>query len=74
MNELVSPVVFKWSITLITFAAAGTWFVYDALKLYWLRRADRKDPVIRDKQFGYAMGVVIGGIGVLGLLLYHGVL
>ena len=31
------------------------------------------DPVIRDKHFGYVMGIAIGVIGVLGCLKFHGV-
>jgi hypothetical protein len=71
---LVSPEVFKWALTLITGLVAGTWLVYDALKLFWLRKQDGSDPVIHDKRFGYGCGVIIGIIGVTGCLRFHGVI
>jgi len=71
MNELVSNTVFVWFMSLFTGLVAGTWFIYDALKLYWLRGADGRDPTVHDKRFGYSMGVLIGAIGVLGVLKYH---
>jgi hypothetical protein len=46
------------------------WFVYDAIKLVRLRP---DDPKLHDKRFGYAMGVVIGAIGVIGCLKFQGV-
>ncbi len=71
---LVSPDTFKWTITLITGIVAGIWLVYDALKLFWLRKQDGDDPVIHDKRFGYVCGVIIGIIGVSGCLRFHGVI
>ncbi len=71
MNDIVSNTVFVWFMSLLTGLVAGTWFVYDALKLYWLRNADARDPVIHDKRFGYGIGVLIGAIGVIGVLKYH---
>lgn len=70
MTEVVSPLVFKWFMTLFTGIVAGVWFLWDAIKLVRLRGADSADPVVRDKRFGYAIGVVIGAIGVTGCLLF----
>lgn len=70
-DHLVSHTVFVWFMTLFTGIVAGTWFVYDALKLYWLRNADKTDPTVHDKRFGYAIGMIIGAIGVIGVLKYH---
>jgi hypothetical protein len=72
-DQLVSHTVFVWFLSLFTGIVAFTWFVYDALKLYWLRNSDGSDPVIHDKRFGYGIGVVIGAIGVIGVLRFHGV-
>ena len=74
MNNLVSDTAFKWFVSALTAGITGTWFVWDSLKLWWLRGADRTDPVIRDKLFGYSLGVVICAIGLIGVLKYHGVL
>ena len=73
-DNLVSPTVFKWFVSILTAGITGTWFVWDILKLWWLRRADRSDPIVRDKQFGYSLGVVICAIGLIGVLMFHGVL
>jgi hypothetical protein len=74
MTQLVSPLVFKWFLTLFTGIVAGVWFVWDAIKLVRLRTADSADPVVRDKRFGYAIGVAIGAIGVIGCLRFQGVI
>ena len=71
MNDLVSHTAFVWFMSLFTGLVAGTWFIYDALKLFWLRNSDGRDPTVHDKRFGYSVGVVIGAIGVLGVLKYH---
>jgi len=73
MTQLVSPLAFKWFLTLFTGIVAGVWFVWDAIKLARLRTADGTDPVVRDKRFGYAIGIVIGAIGVIGCLKFQGV-
>jgi hypothetical protein len=72
-DHLVSNTVFVWFLSLFTGVVAFTWFVYDALKFYWLRKADKTDPVVHDKRFGYGIGVLIGAIGVVGVLRYHGI-
>jgi hypothetical protein len=74
MTELVSPLAFKWFLTLFTGIVAGVWFVWDAIKLVRLRTADGTDPVVRDKRFGYAIGVAIGAIGVIGCLKFNNVI
>lgn len=68
---ILSDVAFDWALTLITGVVAGVWFFWDAFKLARLRNADRSDPIVRDKQFGYVMGIVIGLLGVLGSVKHH---
>ncbi len=63
--------VFRWILTGLTGGLAGTWLVYDAINLIRTRHADRRDPIVRDKHFGYVMGMVIGVIGVAGVLKHH---
>jgi hypothetical protein len=76
-DPIVSEVVFNWFITLLTASLAGTWLFYDAYKLVRLAKADKTDPTVHDKRFGYSIGVVIGIIGVSGsaafILKFHGV-
>ena len=73
MNELMSPSAFKWFLTILTGGLAGAWFIYDSINLIRTRNYDRKDPVVRDKHFGYVIGILIGIIGVLGCLRFHDV-
>jgi len=73
-TELVSQTTFGWLLTVVTGGFAGLWFVHDFIFLARARNADRSDPVVRDQQFGYVIGMVIGAIGVVGCLRYQGVL
>ena len=73
MNELMSPYAFKWFLTILTGGLAGSWFFYDSYNLFRIRNADKKDPIVRDKNFGYIMGIAIGVVGVLGCLRFHDV-
>jgi hypothetical protein len=72
--NLVGDVTFTWFLTLQTGVLAGVWLIYDAINLARTRRADRRDPVVRDKHFGYVIGMIIGVIGLVGTLRFRGVL
>lgn len=74
MNEVMSEAAFKWFVTILTGSVAGIWFFYDAYKVWRLRHADKSDPVVRDKIFGYSAGVIVGALGVIGCLKFHDVL
>lgn len=73
--ELVSVATFKWIMTILT-GLASTWALFDIVYLTRLvrTRADSTDPLIRDKYFGYAIGIAIGLLGYAGILRYHDVL
>ena len=73
MNELMSAGAFKWFLTILTGGLAGSWFFYDSFNLFRIRNADKKDPIVRDKIFGYLVGIAIGVVGVLGCLRFHDV-
>jgi hypothetical protein len=73
-TELVSVTVFEWFVTILTGGVAGAWFVYDVINLIRARHADGRDRLIRDRRFGYAIGIVIGLGGVLGCLRFHDVM
>jgi len=73
-TELVSQTVFEWFVTLVTGVVAGAWSVYDLINLLRARRADGRAPLVRDRRFGYAMGIVIGLVGVVGCLRFHDVM
>lgn len=69
--NLVSATTFTWFMSILTGGFAGTWLIYDAYSMWRARTADRRDPIVRDKLFGYAIGMLIGLIGVLGVLKHH---
>ena len=71
---LVSDNVFRWFLSAITGGVAAVWVIHDLVLIARLRGADRRDPLVADKRFGYAMGIVIGMIGVIGTLRFNGVL
>ena len=73
-DQLMSPQAFKWFVTFLTGALASFWVVWDLKNLVKVRNADRSDPVIRDRQFGYVIGILIGAVGVIGCLKFHDVL
>lgn len=73
MTELMSPTAFKWFLTILTFGLSGPWLLYDAYNLYRTRNLDRSDPIVRDRRFGYVIGMLIGAIGVYGSLRFHDV-
>lgn len=72
--NVMSPRAFDWFITAVTGGVAAAWFVYDAINLARARSADGGDAKVRDRRFGYVMGMIIGALGVIGVLRYHGVL
>ncbi len=73
-DELVSPAVFKAFLSIVTGGVAAAWVVHDILFLARLKGEDRANPLVRDKVFGYSMGSLIGGLGVVGTLRFNGVL
>jgi hypothetical protein len=71
---LVSDWAFRLAISVITGGVAGFWVIHDVVLLARLRGENRRDPLVADKRFGYAMGILIGLIGVFGTLRFNGVL
>ena len=74
MNELMSPEAFRWFLTGITGVVAFLWIFYDLYNLSRLRGKDPADPVVRDKRFGYLIGMLVGVVGTVGVLRFHDVL
>jgi hypothetical protein len=74
MTDPMSAETFRWALTIITAALAGPWVIYDSYNLVRTRKLDRKDPVVRDRHFGYVIGILTGLVGVLGCLLFQGVI
>jgi hypothetical protein len=72
-DQILSPEAFRWFLTLIVGIVAAAWFVYDSINLLRTRHLDRNDPIVRDKHFGYVMGMLIGIVGVYGCLRYQGI-
>lgn len=64
--EPMTPDQFRWFITLITGGVSVIWFLSDARKLIRTGREDGANPSVRDRRFGYTMGLVIATIGIVG--------
>jgi small-conductance mechanosensitive channel len=73
MNDLVSQTTFAWCLTILVVGVCAPWLVYDIRNLSRALRADGGDPVVRDKRFGYAIGITIAVIGIVGSLRFQGV-
>jgi hypothetical protein len=71
--NIVSDTTFAWVLTGLTGGVSVVWLAYDASNLWRSRTADGKDPLVRDRRFGYSMGIIIALIGIVGALRYHGV-
>ncbi len=70
----VSDAVFHWTLTVLTATFAVAWLVYDVRNLVKLRAGDGSDPLVRDRRFGYVIGIAIAVVGIVGCLRFHGVL
>ena len=71
---LVPDSTFRLLISLITGVVAGAWTVHDLVLIVRLRGKGHRDPLVADQRFGYAMGILIGVIGIVGTLRFNGVL
>jgi ABC-type lipoprotein release transport system permease subunit len=65
-TEPMSPDQFRWFLTLITGGVSVIWFLSDARKLIRTGREDGANPSVRDRRFGYTMGLMIATIGIVG--------
>jgi hypothetical protein len=72
--NLVSDGMFRFLLSATTGGVGVVWTIHEIMLLMRLRGADRRDPLVRDQRFGYAIGIVIGMIGVFGTLRFNGVL
>jgi hypothetical protein len=70
----LSDAAFRFVLSAVTGGVAAAWVIHDLVLFARLRGADRRDPLITDKRFGYAMGIVIAIIGIVGTLRFNGVL
>jgi hypothetical protein len=68
--NLVSDGMFSFLLCATTGGVGVVWTIHEIMLLMRLRGADRRDPLVRDQRFGYAMGIVIGMLGVIGTLLF----
>ncbi|MEO6776692.1 MAG: hypothetical protein ABI467_27370 [Kofleriaceae bacterium] len=62
----MSDYAFAVFITIITGGVSFVWFCLDLRNLVLARTLDGSDPSVRDRRFGYSMGLVIATIGVVG--------
>jgi hypothetical protein len=65
-TDPMTPNQFLWFFTLVCGGVSALWFVSDARKLVRVLKLDASDPSVRDQRFGYAIGLVIASIGMIG--------
>ncbi len=70
MNDLIPTSAFHWILILGTGLVSVWWVFHDIGLLARLRQADRRDPLVRDQQFGYSLGICMAIIGIVGTLLF----
>jgi len=73
MTELPDG-VFRLVLSALTGGLAVVWLVHDLVLIARLSGADRRDPLVADQRFGYAIGIVIGMVGIVGTLRFNGVI
>jgi hypothetical protein len=73
MTELPDG-VFRLALSAITGGVAVAWLIHDLVLMARLSGADRRDPLVADRRFGYAIGIVIGLVGIVGTLRFNGVI
>jgi len=71
---LISDHAFRIFLSATTAGVGGLWIIHELVLIARLRGADRRDPQVRDQWFGYAVGILIGVIGIVGTLRFNGVL
>ncbi|MBA3818094.1 MAG: hypothetical protein H0X17_04335 [Deltaproteobacteria bacterium] len=72
MKEPLTQDTFRWVMSVLTLLGS-IWALYDIYLLRKLRGADRNDPLVRDKRFGWTVGIILGLFGITGVLRFHGV-
>jgi uncharacterized membrane protein YfcA len=67
---IVSHEHYMWFVVLMTGLVAAYWVLIDSIRLRRALRGDRADLAVRDRIFGSAIGLIVGGIGVGGSVQY----
>jgi hypothetical protein len=69
VNGPMSPWAFHVFMTIVTGGVSAIWFAFDLRNLLRVRKLDAT-PTVRDRKFGYSMGLVIATIGVVGSTIF----
>jgi hypothetical protein len=70
MTNPMSDFTFAVFLTIVTGGVSLVWFFFDLRNLLRVRALDTTNPSIRDRRFGYSMGLVIATIGIAGSAKY----
>lgn len=72
--KLLSDDGFRLFLSLVTAGVGVVWTINELRLMSRLRGKDRADKRVGDQWFGYAVGVLIGVLGIVGTLRFNGVL
>ena len=70
MTGPLSYTAFYAFMTILTGGVSAVWFAFDLRNLLATRKPDRANPGVRDRKFGYSIGLVIATIGMLGSTIF----
>jgi hypothetical protein len=62
----MSDYAFQVFLTVVTGGVSFVWFAFDLRNLLRTRKLDGGDAAVRDRKFGYSIGLVIATIGMVG--------
>jgi len=74
VNEPLSQHTFDIILTMLVVCVCAPWLIYEIRNLSRALKQDGSDPVVRDRRFGYSIGILIAVVGIYGSLKYNGVL
>lgn len=72
--KILSDEGFKLFLSVVTAGVGVVWTLNELRLMSRLRGKDRADKRVGDQWFGYAIGILIGVIGIVGTLRFNGVL
>ncbi len=71
MSDPMNATQWRWFLTLAVGGLSVWWVAYDSRNFWRVQKEDTSNPSVRDRRFGYGMGVVMAIIGLVGTARYN---